>query len=180
MLNFFGQSRCFSEFSPFLHSATKTVLSCRCYRGTNLDASCCTEQRGGCFQRVYSVEKGVMIHKQPFSVQKNLLFPFSITIIPIGFLCLQLLPSRQIQNAPPQATVVLSPLPLAGTCHHDDPAPEQEKNSHRPQKTATMSHSLVPAQGGGRDACAGLMGPSWWPPLYPQHNLSYCSTAMKN
>lgn len=115
MLKFFGQLRFFSKFSPFLHSATKTIVSCRCYRRANLDAWCCTEQRGGCFQRVYSVEKGVMIHKQHFSGSKNLLFPFSITIIPIGFLCLQLLPSRQIQNAAPRATAVLSPHPRVTT-----------------------------------------------------------------
>lgn len=85
MLNFFGQLRCFSEFSPFLHSATKTALSCRCYRGTNLDASCCTEQRGGCFQRVYSIEKGVMIHKQPFSGSKKSSLPIQHHHYPYWF-----------------------------------------------------------------------------------------------
>lgn len=70
----------FSKFSPFLHSPT--VLSCRCYRGANLDVSCCTEQRGGCFQ---SVEKGVMIHKQPFSGSKTSSLPIQHHHYPYWF-----------------------------------------------------------------------------------------------
>lgn len=85
MLNIFGQLRFFSKFSPFLHSATKTARSCRCHWGANLDASCCTEQRGGCFQRVYSTEKGVMIHKQPFSGSKKSSLPIQHHHYPYWF-----------------------------------------------------------------------------------------------
>lgn len=172
---FFGQLRFFQIFP---HSST--VLPCW--------AAAATEEPTWMFRAAQSKEeaafkalkRGLWYINSPFQVQKHLLFPFSITIIPIGFLRLQLLPSRQTQNAAPRAMAVLSPLPLAGTCHHDDLSPAQERNSHRPQKSATVGHSMVSAQGGGRAACVGLMGPSRWPPLYPQHNLSYCSIAMKN
>lgn len=49
------------------------------------------------------------------------------------------------------------------------------------KKAATEGHSSVPAHGGGRAACAGLMGPSLWPPLYPQQSTTLCcSMDMKN
>lgn len=100
-----------------------------------------------------------MIYKQPFSgSKKNLLFPFSIAIIPIGFLCLQLLPSRQIQNAAPRATTVLSPLPLAGTCHHDDLAPAQEKKQPRATKNSHHGPQLGPSPRRGQSCLCGANG----------------------
>lgn len=78
----------FPKFSPFLPSATKTILSCCCHRRAKL--GCLVLQRAksrqrGCFQRARNAEKGSAIHKQPFFRFKNPLFPFSIAAIPIGF-----------------------------------------------------------------------------------------------
>lgn len=153
MLKFVSQLGFFSKFSLFPPSATKPTLSCCCYRRANLDAWCCTEQRGGrgaAFKGFTTLKRGLLYINSPFQVQKSS-FPSQHTIIPIGFIRLQLVPSRQTQNAALWATAALSSWHELVTTIISD-----QRRRH------ANGHSSVPAQtaahGGGKVACADANG----------------------
>lgn len=100
----------------------------------------------GCFQRVYNVEKGFTIHKQPFSGSKIL---FSHSASPLS-----LLVSSACSCSPAgryktrlYGRQPCSALISARTRHRDDLAPMQEKCKQPPRATTRSQPKLQPTAG---------------------------------